>query len=102
MNAKLFVANLDWNVTESELTDLFSEVGSVVSARIPTRREDGKPRGFAFVEMSSAEEALSAINAYHESDLRGRPIVVKYQEEQAARAPRGDYQGNRSGGGDRY
>lgn len=80
-NAKLFVANLSWSVTEQELYDLFGQAGSVLSAKIPTRREDGKPRGFAFIEMSSPEEAQRAIQQWHGKLLHDRDLVVTIQDE---------------------
>jgi nucleolin len=89
MNAKLFVASLSWSVTEDELYNLFSEVGAVVSVRIPTRREDGKPRGFAFVEMSSPAEGQQAVNRFNNSMLHDRVMVVSFQDESRGSNPRG-------------
>lgn len=80
-NTKLFVRNLSWSVTEDELYDLFGAVGPVVSAKIPTRREDGKPRGFAFVEMASPEAAQAAIRQLHSTILHNRDMVVDFQDE---------------------
>ncbi len=94
MSAKLFVRNLSWNVTETDLYDLFGQVGQVLSAKIPTRREDGKPRGFAFVEMGSAQEAQRAIQTLNGQYLQGRDLVVDLQDES-----RGDGGGRVQGGG---
>lgn len=80
-NKKLFVRNLSWSVTEDELYNLFAEAGDVLSVKIPTRREDGKPRGFAFVEMNTAEEAQRAIRQFNGTLLSDRDLVVDYQEE---------------------
>jgi RNA recognition motif-containing protein len=100
MQSNLFVANLDWNVTEAELGTLFNGIGDVLSLRIPTDRETGRSRGFAFVEMASPELAEEAIRQLHEYPVRGRNIVVKYQESQpqsrGPRRPREQYAG---GGG---
>lgn len=83
MSAKLFVRNLSWSVSEQDLYDLFSEVGVVISAKIPTRREDGKPRGFAFVEMSSIAEGNEAVQLLNGRLLYDRDIVISFQDENA-------------------
>jgi nucleolin len=85
VSEKLFVRNLSWSVTEDELFNLFSGVGRVVSVKIPTRREDGKPRGFAFVEMASSDEGYQAITQLNNVMLRDRNIIVMAQQEQAER-----------------
>jgi RNA recognition motif-containing protein len=84
MGSKLFVRNLSWSVTESDLYDLFEQSGTVASVKIPTRSEDGKPRGFAFVEMGSPEAAQKAINECNNVMLYGRQIVVDFQDETRA------------------
>lgn len=89
-SAKLFVRNLSWSVSEDDLYNLFSALGTVVSAKIPLRREDSKPRGFAFVEMGSPESAAQAISQYNGYALGGRDLVITYQDE------------NQGGGGGRY
>ncbi len=81
MNAKLFVRNLSWSVTEQDLYDLFGQSGEVLSAKIPLRREDGKPRGFAFVEMGSLSEGQQAIQQLNCYFLQGRDLVVDFQDE---------------------
>lgn len=81
MNQKLFVRNLSWSVSEADLHDLFAQAGLVLSVKIPTRREDGKPRGFAFVEMGSPQEAAQAIAQLHGMMLHNRDLVVDYQDE---------------------
>lgn len=93
MNNKLFVRNLSWSATEADLKQLFGDVGDVLSVKIPTRQEDGKPRGFAFVEMGSPDEARKAISQLNGVDLHGRDLVVDYQNESRGgdrgdRAPR--------------
>ncbi len=85
MNTKLFVRNLSWSVTEADLSTLFGNVAEVVSVKIPTRREDGKPRGFAFVEMATPEGAQSAIDQCHGFMLHNREINVDFQDESKAR-----------------
>ncbi len=81
MNSKLFIRNLSWSVTEEQLSSLFNDIGSVISVKIPTRREDNKPRGFAFVEMSSADEASQAIEQLNGYTLDDRDIVIAFQDE---------------------
>jgi cold-inducible RNA-binding protein len=76
MSVRLFVGNLAYDVTEKELLELFSEVGSPSRARLATDRETGKPRGFAFVEFSEAGQAEEAIRRFHQHVFKGRPLAV--------------------------
>lgn len=76
MKNKLFVGNLSYNLTETNLEELFAESGKVVSVAIPTDRESGRKRGFAFVEMSTQAEAEAAIESLNGKDVDGRQIVV--------------------------
>jgi len=76
MNTKLFVGNLSFKVTESELEELFSQAGAVVSVAIPTDRETGRKRGFAFVEMQTQAEAEAAVKQFNGQTLDGRQIAV--------------------------
>jgi nucleolin len=85
MTAKLFVASLSWSVTEADLHALFGSVGHVLSVAIPTRREDGKPRGFAFVEMATVEEGQQAIQHFDQYLLDNRPLSVSFQDESRGR-----------------
>lgn len=80
MNAELFVAQLDWSVTEDELGGIFSQYGEVVSVRIPTDRMTGKKRGFGFVMMAAPEQAQAAIQGLDQWELKGRNLVVKLSE----------------------
>jgi len=73
---KLYVGNLSWESTEAELTELFSEHGTVASATIITDRNTGRNKGFGFVEMGNKEEAEAAIKALDDSDFGGRNIKV--------------------------
>lgn len=73
---KLYVGNLSFEVTEGDLNELFAEVGTVESAQIITDRHTGKSKGFAFVEMSSDEEAKKAIDKFNGYSLKEREIVV--------------------------
>ncbi|MCB2011269.1 MAG: RNA-binding protein [Geminicoccaceae bacterium] len=106
MSNKIFVANFPFSTTVEELTDLFGQHGSVVSAKIATDRESGRSRGFGFVEMGSAEEAGQAIEALNGHDLGGRPLAVRVAEER--RGPggggggRGGPRRGPGGGGGRF
>jgi RNA recognition motif-containing protein len=72
----LYVGNLAFSVTESDLEDLFSQAGQVQSTNIVTDRDTGRSRGFAFVEMDSREAADAAIQAFNGRDLGGRALTV--------------------------
>src|SRR4051794_4045691 len=98
MGTRLYVGNLSYNVTEGELRDAFAEGGrNVVEVKIVMDRDTGRPRGFAFVEMGSDDEANGAISSLSGREIQGRPINVS---EARARAPRtGGGGGGYSGGG---
>lgn len=72
---KLYIGNLAWEVTESDLFDLFSKVGQVQNAEI-VRDRNMNSKGFGFVEMSSIELAQKACEEYHRTDFGGRQIIV--------------------------
>jgi RNA recognition motif-containing protein len=93
MEAKLYVGNLPYNTVDSDLQDLFSKAGTVKSAQVIKDRQSGRSKGFGFVEMSSAEEAQSAITMFHGKDYSGRPLTVNIAR------PREDRPGGGSGGG---
>ncbi|MCC2624976.1 MAG: putative RNA-binding protein [Burkholderiales bacterium] len=82
MDNKLFVASLSFKIRDEELTDIFSSVGSVVSAKVILDR-DGRSKGFGFVEMSTQEEAEAAITKLNGTNHFGRAIVVNKQKPQA-------------------
>lgn len=83
----IFVGNLPFSATETDLRGLFEAHGAVTSARIITDRETGRSRGFGFVEMEDAD-ATAAIEALNGKDLKGRPMKVNQAEERKERAPR--------------
>ncbi len=109
MNNKLFVGNLSFNTTENDLHDAFAAFGSVTEANIMMDRMSGRSRGFAFVTMSSAEEAQKAIDGLHGKQLDNRELTVNIarpKEERAPRSggdrgPRRDFRGGGGGGGER-
>ena len=76
MGNKLFVGNLPFSANDNSLTDVFGRHGTVVSASIIKDRDTGRSKGFAFVEMSSAQEASSALQQLNGSDLDGRALNV--------------------------
>jgi len=75
-NKKLFVGSLPWGVDDAALAQIFSAVGTVVTATVLKDRETGRSRGFGFVEMSTDEEAQKAVDQLNGSDVEGRKIVV--------------------------
>ena len=85
---KLFVANLPRESTEKELTEFFSEVGTVKEVKIIMDRETNQSRGFGFVVMSSQDEAEKAIAELNKKELGGRPLVVTQAKEQPHRESR--------------
>ena len=97
MGTRLYVGNLSYNVTEPELRDVFAEGGkNVVEVKVVMDRETGRPRGFAFVEMGSDQEAADAIQSLTGREIQGRAINVSEARE---RAPRGGGGGGGYGGG---
>ena len=100
MQTKLYVGNLSYNATAEDLSGLFSKFGAVQSAEIIKDRYTGQSKGFAFVQMSSSEEAEKALEL-NGSDFLGRNINVSEARPQEKRTGGGDggYGGGRSGGG---
>ena len=76
MGKNLYVGNLPYSATEASLNELFSKYGEVVSAKVITDADSGRSKGFAFVEMSTDEDAQKAISELDNSDLDGRNIKV--------------------------
>lgn len=104
MGKKLYVGNLPYGVTDSQLEQLFSAHGSVQSAQIIMDRDTGRSKGFGFVEMSSSAEAEAAINALNGLEKDGRQMTVNEARPKAEGGGgggrgRSDYGG---GGGRRY
>lgn len=81
MSNKLFIRNLSWSVNEDELADFLGEAGQVVSVKIPLRREDNKPKGIAFVEMATPEDAEEVIATKNGALLDNREVAIDYQQE---------------------
>src|SRR4051812_10885116 len=103
MGTRLYVGNLSYNVTEGELRDVFAEGGrSVVEVKIVMDRDTGRPRGFAFVEMGSDDEATGAISSLTGREIQGRPISVSEARARAPRSGGGGGGGGYGGGGGGY
>ncbi len=77
---KLYVGNLPWSVDDSELEEMFSPHGAVVSAKVISDRDTGRSRGFGFVEMDD-NDARSAIEALNGKEVRSRPLRVNEARE---------------------
>jgi RNA recognition motif-containing protein len=101
MEAKLYVGNLPYNTVDADLESLFSQAGTVKSAQVIRDRASGRSKGFGFVEMSSSEEAQSAITMFHGKDYSGRPLTVNLARPREDRPGGGGGGGFRSGGGRR-
>lgn len=98
MGRRLFVGNLSYQTDEQELTNLFSQYGSVESAQIVRDMATGRARGFAFVEMGSDDEAQQAASALNNTQLGGRTIAVNEARPREARAGGPGGGGGRGGG----
>ncbi len=94
MPSKLYVGNLSYSVSNSDLEELFSQVGQVQSATVITDKFSGQSKGFGFVEMASAEDASKAIRQFNDTELKGRNIKVN-----EAKPRESSLGGNTRGGG---
>jgi RNA recognition motif-containing protein len=94
MSSKVFVGNLNYETTQTQLQELLGEVGEIKDVYLPADRATGRPRGFAFVEFSSPEEAKLAIEKFNDHELGGRKLRINEAEDRPRRGPSGS-----SGGG---
>jgi RNA recognition motif-containing protein len=104
MGKKLYVGNLPYNVSDSDLQQMFEAHGTVQSAQVIMDRDTGRSKGFGFVEMGSDAEAQAAITAMHGSEIEGRALTVneaRPKEGGGGGGGRGGggYGGGRGGGG---
>lgn len=99
MQKSLFVAGLDFSITNTELQDLFAPHGEVKSAKVVTDKYSGQSRGFGFVDMDTAEGAKAAIAGLNNTTYKNRSLVVKIKEDKPAGSRGGSTGGN--GGGRR-
>ena len=109
MSKRLYVGNLAFQTTNQDLQQLFAQAGTVETAQIIEDRDTGRSKGFAFVEMSTDDEAASAIEQFHGKEIGGRALKVNEARPRESRNGGGGggfggnrgggYNGNRGGGG---
>ena len=100
MSKKLYVGNLSFQTTSQDLQQLFAQAGTVESASVIEDRDTGRSKGFAFVEMSTEEEAAAAIEQFNGKEVAGRGLKVneaRPRENRSGAGGRG-FGGNRGGG----
>jgi RNA recognition motif-containing protein len=90
----IFVARLDYGVTQEELKSTFEQYGQVNKVSLAIDKETGKSKGFAFIEMKNEEEAHQAIKALDGISLHGRQIAVKQAEDRGDSRPKKDFSGS--------
>jgi RNA recognition motif-containing protein len=100
----IYVGNLSWQMTDDDLSNLFTQYGTVTSAKILKEKNTGRSKGFGFVEMEDEEAAKAAIAALNESEVQGRKLIVNESQprpegEGGYKKSGGGYGGGRSGGG---
>ena len=102
MSTKLYVGNLSFDTNDQDLRNAFSAAGNVTDVALISDKMTGRSRGFAFVTMSTPEEAQAAISQFHGKDLDGRNLTVneaRPRENFGPDAPRGGGGGRKFGGG---
>ncbi len=87
MSVRLFVGNLPYDTTEAELREYLSAVGTLSSVYLPINRENGKPRGFAFVEFMESEQGQEAIRRFNNQPFKGRNLSISEARAREARPP---------------
>ena len=92
--SRLFVGNLSYQTLENDLQDYFSQAGVVSSVNIMFDKFTGKSRGFAFVEYSTPEEALKAVEMFHDKEFQGRQLTVNVARPREERPPTASGGGN--------
>jgi len=98
MSKRLYVGGLAYTIDNSQLEEIFSKIGKVVSAIVITDRDSGKSKGFGFVEMEIDKEADEAIAKLNDTEQQGRKIIVNAARPREER-PRFDNRGGGYGGG---
>jgi len=91
----IYVGNLSWSMTDDDLMNLFTEHGSVTSAKILKDKMNGRSKGFGFVEMEDDEAAKAAIAALNETEVQGRKLIVNESQPRQE----GDFKKRSYGGG---
>ncbi|MCX6902106.1 MAG: RNA-binding protein [Verrucomicrobia bacterium] len=97
--SRLFVGNLSYQTMENDLQEQFSQAGVVSSVNLMLDKFTGKSRGFAFIEFATHEEAVKAVEMFHNKEFQGRPLTVNIARPREERPPRGGARSDR--GGDR-
>jgi RNA recognition motif-containing protein len=99
MGSKLYVGNLSYNVTSSDLEQMFTPHGAVTSAEVISDRDTGRSKGFGFVQMGSDNEAQAAITAMNGQQFDGRSLTVNEAKPRENRPRTGGFGGGGGGGG---
>jgi RNA recognition motif-containing protein len=99
MGKKIYVGNLSYGTSDSDLQQMFEAHGSVQSAQVIMDRDTGRSKGFGFVEMGSDQEAQAAIAALNGKEMDGRALTVNEARPKEGGGGRGGYGGGRGGGG---
>jgi len=99
MGKRLYVGNLTYGMNDGDLTQLFGQHGTVVSAQVVQDRDTGRSKGFGFVEMSSDQEAQAAIQALNGKEHDGRSLTVNEARPREERGGGGGGRGGYGGGG---
>jgi cold-inducible RNA-binding protein len=99
MAKKLYVGNLSYDVSDTDLQNLFSPHGSILSAQVVMDRDTGRSKGFGFVEMNSDSECDAAISALNGKDHGGRALKVNEAKPKESRSSGGGFGGGGGGGG---
>ena len=95
----IYVGNLSWSMTDDDLSNLFTQYGSVTSAKILKDKMNGRSKGFGFVEMEDDEAAKAAIAALNEVDVQGRKLIVNESQPRAeGDRPKRSFGGGGGGG----
>ncbi|MBS1741801.1 MAG: RNA-binding protein [Bacteroidetes bacterium] len=105
----IYVGNLSWSMTDEDLSNLFTQYGTVTSGKILKDKMNGRSKGFGFVEMEDEEAARTAIANLNETEVMGRKLIVNESQPRQEgegggykkRSGGGGYGGGRSGGGSR-
>jgi RNA recognition motif-containing protein len=101
MGTKLYVGNLSFNTTETDLQDLFAQAGAVQDVMLMQDKFTGKSRGFAFVTMTNEQDAQNAIQQFNGKTVEGRALTVNEARPREARPQGGGGYGGGGGGGGR-
>lgn len=101
MEYKLYVGNLSYTTTETDLQTLFAQAGAVKSVALIKDRDSGRSKGFAFVEMETQQDMQNAISMFNGKDLQGRDLSVSIARPREERSG-GGFGGNRRSGGGGY